>query len=888
MTGYNPMDYGARCSECPLQKYRTGPVPPEINPRALVSVVGQSPGQHEVDEGTPFCGRSGNYQDEVLERAGYSRRDASYHNVIACRPVVDNEEGDEDFESFMRKLKKENPEAPSPIECCRPRLLNELQGARVILAYGRVALQQILGRDGINRHAGHPELISLPVAEGLPTRQVYAIPTFHPAGVLRERRFAALFEPHVARALDIATTGKPDWHDGKIYLDVTPQFLAWWLRRRGQHLTIDNESTSLSFDFCTVRCISITEIINGADLDETVVFAFTRDRGKVLAWPAEQLEEALNALRVELPKRNITAHNRKVEATLSERLGIHIPLHKWTCTLDGHHNAWPELRHDLGTVSGQSLSCRFWKDDVSWTDGQDDNQSMYYYAALDTINTGRAEPHVMRDLDAIGNWTAYRVDVALSEIYRKMTRIGVRVDDERRRELGGQLYVKFHAALDKLKQVSGRDDINPFSPAQIGRWLYEEKGYAPQEYTTQGAASTNRVALLKLVEQGVDHQTSSFIDWLFESRELGKLLGTYCGYHIPHRKELDELEGEEPDQLTLGPGGRAHPAWAETVTPTGRAACSKPGIHQQPNIIRSMFVPEPGNVIVGIDGEQMELRVLAIVADVSKFKEIFSRRKSWEPPKEEADVHAYNTRVMLGITPDQVNDRFATAFSEILCGRLPADSPRELMEVWSDLIHGKITPVDAVAKSAKAYYKEMRKVGKAVAHAKDYSAEDNKTFEMVRFNPRIPPDIRANIDRRMIDLACANWRQTYPEIIAFQEYCYQFWLHHGYVETPWHKRRRQFANGKKDRPSMGNHPIQGGAADLINEAKMMLVQRIPFDFEKKHGLIIESHDALFVEVGEDQVDNACKVLEEVMYRYIDGVEIFGKATPGKTWLEACQ
>ena len=87
---------------------------------------------------------------------------------------------------------------------------------------------------------------------------------------------------------------------------------------------------------------------------------------------------------------------------------------------------------------------------------------------------------------------------------------------------------------------------------------------------------------------------------------------------------------------------------------------------------------------------------------------------------------------------------------------------------------------------------------------------------------------------------------------------------------------------------MGNHPIQGGAADLINEAKMMLVQRIPFDFEKKHGLIIESHDALFVEVAEDQVDNACKVLEEVMYRYIDGVEIFGKATPGKTWLEACQ
>lgn len=875
---YDVQAAGALCAQCPLQKYRTGPVPPEINPGAIISVVGQSPGKHEVEEGYPFAGGSGNYQTHVMERFRFSREDASYHNVIACRPVDDNDQEDEDMEVFLRKLAKENPESPSPIECCRPRLLNELKDAKALLLYGRVALQQIANLDGITKYAGHPLRITIPGT----TRQVWAVPALHPAAVLRERRNGTLFEAHVEKALRIAAEGQPNWVDGKILIDPSPAEFIRWLRARGRYLAIDYETVGLDFWRCPLRCVGFTELIDGGHADQTCVFALTRDSGRELAHPREALEAAVQCMREELPKRVLIAHNRKVEATCSERLGIKLTLANWQDTMEGHHCGWPELRHGLSVVASQHTDSPYWKDDVSWTD-TNDGYELYYYNAQDNLNTARSAPHVFRDVARLGNQTAYKVDLALSDVYRKMTRIGVRVDHERRKELGSQLYEKFHAALEKLKEVSGCADVNPFSPQQIGRWLYEEKGYSPQEHTDQGAPSTNRVALLKLVEQGVDRQTAEFIDYTFECRDLGKTLGTYCGYHLPHLRELYELEQEEPEKLNIGPDGRCHPTWNGHVTPTGRAACSDPGLHQQPSIVRGMFVPEPGNVICGIDGEQMELRIIAVIAGVHKYKEVFAAKQ---------DIHTYNTEMLIGITPKMVDDKFNAEFPEFISGQPPATPPKEFIEVWPKLLSGEVTPEQLLRQAAKAYFKKMRVIGKSCNHGLNYGATKEKLYEMVRFNPRIAPDVRARIDRRMTDLAADNWAAVYPEIPAYQEACYQFWLDHGYVETPWHKRRRQFANGRKDRNAMGNHPAQGGAADLINEAKLRLVQMIPFDYDRKHGLIIESHDALFVEVAEEDGERANKILEEVMYRRFDfsyspSVEIFGKAEIGRTWLEAC-
>jgi uracil-DNA glycosylase family 4 len=156
---------GCLCVECPLgvgAEKPSKPVLPEIRDMALLLVVGEAPGGEEVKTGMPFVGASGFLLQEVLRKNGLHRGDVSLTNALLCRPPSE-------FRAFMRVLgarnrarkKKGEKQWPSPVACCRPRLLREVAAARAVLTLGATALAAVRGtaleESGMMRARGFPQ-----------------------------------------------------------------------------------------------------------------------------------------------------------------------------------------------------------------------------------------------------------------------------------------------------------------------------------------------------------------------------------------------------------------------------------------------------------------------------------------------------------------------------------------------------------------------------------------------------------------------------------------------------------------------------------------------------------------------------------------------------------
>ena len=130
----------ANCSACPLgemwkRKEEFCPVPAEIHPSDKIVFLGEAPGSHEVLEGRPFVGPSGMELQSALDEIGLERSQCQINNVIACRPPQNRLDimmhRISKMNSRRRKEKKEPWQTPQ--ECCKPRWMDEIQGATKII-----------------------------------------------------------------------------------------------------------------------------------------------------------------------------------------------------------------------------------------------------------------------------------------------------------------------------------------------------------------------------------------------------------------------------------------------------------------------------------------------------------------------------------------------------------------------------------------------------------------------------------------------------------------------------------------------------------------------------------------------------------------------------------
>ncbi len=251
------------------------------------------------------------------------------------------------------------------------------------------------------------------------------------------------------------------------------------------------------------------------------------------------------------------------------------------------------------------------------------------YAAEDADVTLRLWQRLKPRLSRESVTTVYEtMDRPLIRVVADMERAGILVDRDRLSQLSGEFAQRMASLEDEAHKLAGRK-FNLGSPKQLGEILFDEMGLADvvgAKRTKTGAWATGADALEDLAAYG--HELPKvLLDW----RMLSKLRSTYT-------ETLSEAVNKDT--------GRVHTSYSLAGAQTGRMASTDPNLQNIPirteegRKIREAFIAAPGNVLVSADYSQIELRLLAHVADIPSLRQAF---------QDGVDIHAMTASEMFNV-----------------------------------------------------------------------------------------------------------------------------------------------------------------------------------------------------------------------------------------------
>ena len=230
-----------------------------------------------------------------------------------------------------------------------------------------------------------------------------------------------------------------------------------------------------------------------------------------------------------------------------------------------------------------------------------------------------------------------RLERPLVPVLARMEERGVSVDRQMLSRLSGELAQRAAALEDEVYQLAG-EKFTIGSPKQLGDILFGRMGLPGGTKTKSGQWSTTAQVLEELAAEGFE-LPRKIVDW----RQLTKLKSTYTdalpGYIHPETK-------------------RVHTSYAMAATSTGRLSSNEPNLQNIPirtaegRKVRTAFIAEKGNKLISADYSQIELRILAHVADIPQLKAAFANGD---------DIHAMTASEMFGVPvagmPREVRNR---------------------------------------------------------------------------------------------------------------------------------------------------------------------------------------------------------------------------------------
>jgi len=218
----------------------------------------------------------------------------------------------------------------------------------------------------------------------------------------------------------------------------------------------------------------------------------------------------------------------------------------------------------------------------------------------------------------------------LIPVLARMEMAGIKVDRDVLSRMSNSFAQKMAGLEAEIHELAG-GSFNVASPKQLGEILFDKMGIEGGKKGKTGAYATGADVLEDLASMGHD-LPARVLDW----RQLAKLKSTYT----------DALQ-EHINPET----GRVHTSYSIAGAITGRLASTDPNLQNIPvrteegRRIREAFIAEPGKVLVSLDYSQIELRILAHVADINALKQAF---------RDGQDIHALTASEMFGVPLDQM------------------------------------------------------------------------------------------------------------------------------------------------------------------------------------------------------------------------------------------
>lgn len=248
------------------------------------------------------------------------------------------------------------------------------------------------------------------------------------------------------------------------------------------------------------------------------------------------------------------------------------------------------------------------------------------YAGEDAEVTWRLWRMLRPQLSPNAVTTAYEtLERPMVPVLADMEMTGIKVDTEHLARMSNVFAQQMAGLEDEIHTLAG-GKFNVGSPKQLGEILFDQMGLAGGKQGKTGAYSTSADVLEDLAAEGHD-LPARVLDW----RQISKLKSTYT----------DALQTHvNPDT------GRVHTSYSIAGAQTGRLASTEPNLQNIPvrteegRRIRQAFIATPGHKLVSLDYSQIELRVLAHVADIPALKQAF---------RDGVDIHAMTASQMFGV-----------------------------------------------------------------------------------------------------------------------------------------------------------------------------------------------------------------------------------------------
>ncbi len=400
----------------------------------------------------------------------------------------------------------------------------------------------------------------------------------------------------------------------------------------------------------------------------------------------------------------------------------------------------------------------------------------------------------------------------LVSVLTDMEEAGILVDRNVLTRLSQRFAQKMAQLEESIYKLAG-EKFNLGSPKQLGEILFEKMSLSGGRKTKTGAWSTDADVLEELAAQGHD-LPKEILDW----RQLSKLKSTYT----------DALPNFVNSRT-----GRIHTSYALASTTTGRLSSNDPNLQnipirtQEGREIRTAFVAAKGMKLISADYSQIELRLLAHIADIPALKKAFA---------EGLDIHAMTASEMFGVP----------------IKGMPADVRRRAKAINFGIIYGISAfglanqlsiPRDEANTYIKTYFERFPGI-RAYMDRTKAEAHKNK-FVTTIFGRKVNlPDINA----------------SNPSLRSFLE-----------------------------RAAI-NAPIQGSAADVIRRAMVRIPDALAAK-KLSARMLLQVHDELVFEAPDDEAAETAKLVQKVMEgaclpAFELSVPLVVEAKAGKNWDEA--